>query len=280
MPSNSGILRTSSFFLYRANMHDINAVSLKVHKIMSLEQLTLVFGAFVIGGVFKGAVGVGAPLIVVPMMAILVDVPFAIAVFVVPNIASNIWQSWRFRKNKPEGSFSLKFAFFGMVGAGIGTLVLVKFSSTALTTFVSLVILLYVAFRLRNPNWSLNWVLANKLVIPVGAMGGFLQGSTGLSAPVSVTFMSAISLRREEFIFTMSLFFFVMAIIQFPVQLFLGVMNFERFAYGVAAIFPLSVGMYIGGFLGKKISKSTFNTAIIILLLLLSVRLLSLSFQH
>jgi uncharacterized membrane protein YfcA len=245
---------------------------------MTVEQLLLVCITFVLGGVFKGAIGVGAPLIAIPVMAILVDVPFAVAVFLVPNIVSNAWQSWRFRKNKPAGRFSLKFAIFGMLGAGIGTLLLVKFSSFALTTFIALIILFYVAFKLRNPSWTLNWTLANKFVIPIGSIGGFLQGSTGLSAPVSVTFMSSVNLRREEFIFTMSLYFFVMTLIQFPVQMYLGVMNLERFAYGAVAIFPLSIGMYVGGYLGQKLSKTTFEKAIIALLLLLSLRLLASNF--
>ena len=241
---------------------------------MTLEQLLLVCSTFVVGGIFKGAIGVGAPLIAIPVMAIVVDVPFAVAVFLVPNIVSNAWQSWRFRKYKPEGYFSQVFAIFGLLGAGVGTLLLVKVTSFVLTTLISLIILIYVAFRLRNPSWALKWAVANKLVIPLGTIGGFLQGSTGLSAPVSVTFMSAVNLRREEFIFTMSLYFFVMTIIQFPVQIYLEVMDWERFFYGAAAVIPLSLGMYAGELLGQKLQKPTLDKAIIALLLMLSLRLL------
>jgi uncharacterized membrane protein YfcA len=242
---------------------------------MSVEHLALVGLAFILGGIFKGATGIGAPLIAIPLMALLVDVPFAVAVFLVPNIISNAWQSWRFRLSKPEGSFSTKFALSGMLGACVGTVVLAKFSGEALITSIALLILLYVAFRLSNPNWSLSWNLANRLVMPVGGIGGFFQGSTGLSAPVSVTYMSAISLKREEFIFTMSLYFFAMTLVQIPIQVFLGIMTLERFLYGLAAVVPLFIGLSIGGYLGSKISKSTFDKIIVVLLTLLSLRLLS-----
>lgn len=245
---------------------------------MTVEHLTLVCVAFILGGILKGATGVGAPLIAIPVMAIIVDVPFAVAVFLIPNITSNIWQTWKYRNDKPEGRFSIYFAVMGMMGAGIGTLFLAGFSSAALTTSVALLVLLYIAFKLKNPNWELSWDAANKLVIPIGAIGGFLQGATGLSAPISVTFMNAISLRRPEFIFTMSLFFFAMTLTQLPAQLLLEVMTLERFIYGITAVVPLFIGMLIGSYLAKKVSRSTFDRIIIIVLTLLALRLLASNF--
>lgn len=245
---------------------------------MPVEYLILVCVTFVVGGIFKGATGIGAPLVAIPTMAILVDVPFAVAVFLVPNIVSNAWQTWQFRKHDPDGKFAWKLAIPGMVGAGGGTLVLAKFSGTALMNGVAVLILLFVAFRLRNPKWSLSWPTANRLVVPVGVFGGFLQGSTGLSAPIAVTFMSSVNLRREEFIYSMSLFFFTMTLVQAPVQIGLGVLSWERFAYGVAALIPLFVGMSVGGALGKRLPKSVFDMAIIAILTLLALRLLASNF--
>lgn len=46
---------------------------------ISLEHLVPVFVAFLFGGILKGTTGVGAPFLAVPIMAIIVDVPFAVA---------------------------------------------------------------------------------------------------------------------------------------------------------------------------------------------------------
>ena len=54
---------------------------------MSIELLILVCVAFVLGGILKGATGAGAPFLAVPLMAILIDVPFAVAVFLAPGVA-------------------------------------------------------------------------------------------------------------------------------------------------------------------------------------------------
>lgn len=243
---------------------------------MSFEYdvLALVFVAFLLGGVLKGAVGVGAPFIAVPIMAVLVDVPFAVAVFLIPNIISNAWQTWRFRKHIPDRRFSFTFAITGVIGAGFGTIALAKVSGDILTTGIALIVLAYVAFRLANPKWSLGWDRAKRTVATVGGIGGLLQGATGLSGPVSVTYMSAVGLERSQFIFTMSLFFLAMTGIQFPAQLALGVMTGDRMFLGLVAMAPLGMGMILGEFVGRHISKTTFDRILLFILTALAIRLI------
>jgi uncharacterized membrane protein YfcA len=245
---------------------------------MSTELLILVFCAFVLGGILKGATGVGAPFIAVPLMAILVDVPFAVAVFLIPNIVSNAWQVWSYRSDFPDRTFSLRFAFAGAAGAFIGTFMLVLLSSGMLTTSIALVVLAYVVFRLLNPGVTLPWEAAKRTVIPFGAIGGVFQGAIGLSAPVAVTFMSAVGLPRAQFIPIMSLYFLLMAITQLPTQITLGVMSLERLLYSCLAVIPLLAGMPIGEYLGSRISKLFFDRIILALLTLLALRLLANSF--
>lgn len=243
---------------------------------MSLELLLLVCTAFILGGILKGATGAGAPFLAVPLMAILVDVPFAVAVFLMPNIVSNAWQVWSYRNEFPEIGFSARFAVAGIIGAGVGTIGLAQFSSGVLTTSVGVVVLAYVVFRLFNPAWSLSWGLAQKTVLPAGLFGGILQGAVGLSAPVSVTFMSAVGLPRLQFIPVMSLYFLAMAAIQLPMQAAFGIMTWDRLLYSCLAVVPLLLGMPLGEYLGKRISKQVFDRIILGILALLALRLLTL----
>ena len=89
---------------------------------MAIEHLFLVFAALTFGGILKGATGVGAPFLAIPVMAILVDVPFAVAVFLFPTIISNAFQTWKYRSENLEPGFAYTFAAAGIVGAGFGTL--------------------------------------------------------------------------------------------------------------------------------------------------------------
>lgn len=211
-------------------------------------------------------------------MAMLVDVSFAVAVFLIPNIVANSGQVLRFRKNIPDRKIAFGFALAGMCGAALGTFALAGLPSRFLTTTVALIVLVYVAFRLTNPSWSLSIASAKKTVVPVGAAGGILQGAIGLSGPVAITYMSSIGLPRPQFIFTMSLYFFAMTLTQFPVQIALGIMTWERFGFGVLALIPLLLGMAAGEFIGRHMSKATFDRIIITVLTLLALRLLAENF--
>jgi len=62
--------------------------------------------AFYFGGMIKGATGAGAPIIAIPIISLLYDVPTAVAAFTVPNFLSNVWQSWKFRSHQVTGSFA------------------------------------------------------------------------------------------------------------------------------------------------------------------------------
>ena len=208
-------------------------------------------------------------------MAILIDVPFAVAVFLIPNIISNAWQTWRYQADIPDRGFALNFAISGVVGAGIGTVALARSSSSVLTTAVALIVLVYVVFRLAKPGWSLSWRVARQAAGPVGALGGFFQGAIGLSGPVSATFVNAVGLSRRSFIYTMSLYFLAMTMIQLPVQIVFGIMTLEIMTYGFVALGPMAVGMFLGDISVRRVSRTTFDRVIFVILTLLALRLLA-----
>ncbi|TCL08338.1 hypothetical protein BXY66_0375 [Shimia isoporae] len=241
---------------------------------MSPETFLLIFLAFGLGGILKGATGTGAPFLAVPIMSLLVNVPFAVAVFLLPNIASNTLQVIRYRHDFPPGRFALKFAGAAMLGAGIGTVLLSKVDGAILSKILAVIVFAYIWFRLKNPEWHLPMALAHKLAVPIGTVGGIFQGAVGLSAPVSVTFMNAVPLKRRQFISAMSLYFLAMALAQFPAQIALGIMTMERFGYSLVAIAPLVLSMPIGDALGRRISKRTFDRVILTILTLLACRLI------
>ena len=67
--------------------------------------------------------------------------------------------------------------------------------------------IIYIALKLIVPKWKLTYQRATKLVFIMGAGGGVLQGSAGLSAPVSITFLNSMKLERNQFIPTISVYF-------------------------------------------------------------------------
>ena len=48
---------------------------------------------FVLGGIVKGVVGIGLPLVLIPLLTPVLDMPVAVALLTVPMIATNIGQA-------------------------------------------------------------------------------------------------------------------------------------------------------------------------------------------
>ena len=229
--------------------------------------------ALFLGGVLKGATGAGSPVVAIPILSILYSVPFAVTVFVVPNLLTNLWQRWQYRQHVGSRRLNYLFAVFGGIGAAIGSVMLAQLPSDILMLGVGLVVLLYIGFRLARPNWKLSSTMGDRLAAPIGLLGGILQGAGGISAPVSVTFLNALRLERRVFIATISLFFAVMSITQIPTLWSLGLLGPERILQGFAAFLVLFLGMPVGEWLARRISAKTFDRAMLALLAVISTRL-------
>lgn len=241
---------------------------------MSIADLALILCAFGAGGIIKGAVGAGAPLFAIPVMVMLRDVPFAVAVFVLPNIVPNVVQAWQFRRHLTERRFALLFALGGGLGAALGTIALARMSSDGLTLIVAVLLLIYVATRLARPQLVLPRRVSLRLSGPIGLVAGGLQGATGLSAPVSLSFMSLTGFPRPAFVATISIFFVALGVAQLPAQIALGVMTPDRFAYSALALLPLFAGMPLGALIGARLSATAFDRIILGILFLLALRLI------
>ncbi|MBT6271010.1 MAG: sulfite exporter TauE/SafE family protein [Rhodobacteraceae bacterium] len=241
---------------------------------MDIQNIIIIATAFAFGGILKGATGAGAPLLAVPTLAIIYDVPFAVAMIVLPNIVPNIWQTWQYRRSLLPRKFVFSFAFGGALGAGLGTIGLSVLDKSLLSTSLGIFIISYVLFRVTRPSWVLDFKLAQRFALIVGTLAGCLQGVSGISGPISLTFFNSINLKRSDFIFIISIFFIAMGLTQLPVQIYLGIMTMERFGYSFLSLIPLVLFMPLGSFLTSHMSAKTFNKIILVLLLVLGLKLI------
>ncbi len=240
---------------------------------MTLE-LWMAVAALALGGIIKGATGAGAPIIAVPVMAMTFGVEVAVVTFTVPSLIMNLVQGWQFRAHILPPVFTWSYALAGAVGAIIGTWLLATVTPELLLLAVAGVVLVYITFRLTVPGWVLSHGTASRIVVPIGVIAGILQGATGVSAPVSITFLNAMQLARPVFIATISVFFVMMSAVQVPTLVWLGLMDWTRFGYALAAVVPLLAFMPVGSYLARHISRLAFDRVILGLLALVALRLI------
>lgn len=236
-------------------------------------EFLYIFLGFALGGILKGATGAGAPVVAVPIIALFYDVPTAVTIFVIPNILSNLLQAWSYRKDQLPSALTYRFAFTGLMGVIVGTFMLAYLPTDFLTLMIAVAVTAYIAFRLAKPEWVLEYATALRIVVPVGAIAGVLQGSLGISAPVSLTFLNAMKLERAQFIATVSLFFVSAAAIQLPFLIGLGLMTSERFWISCVALIPMIGAMPIGSFIARYVPRSVFDKLILVLLGLITIKL-------
>ncbi|MBT0956037.1 sulfite exporter TauE/SafE family protein [Alphaproteobacteria bacterium KMM 3653] len=235
--------------------------------------LAAVFFALLAGGILKGATGAGAPLLAVPVMAAVYDVRVAVAVMVLPNLLSNLWQARKYHAHHVGGGVALKLSLMGAVGAAAGTVLLAWLPVSILQIFMAVVITGYIALRLLKPAMALSMPMASRLAAVAGFFAGVLQGAAGISAPIAVTFLSAMKLQRVQFIVTVACFFAAVGLAQLPVQVIYGIMTWHLSVLSLLAFAPLLMGMPVGEWIGKRISPQVFDRVILILLGLLALRL-------
>lgn len=227
-----------------------------------------------LGGLVKGAIGAGAPVVAVPMLALAFDVPTAVTIFVVPNLFSNLWQVWAYRTHHLPRAFTWPFVAACIVGVAGGTVMLVSLPPEALMIGVACVCFAFIGFRLAKPDWALPLAKATLAVWPVGVAAGVLQGAIGVSAPISVTFLSAMKLERPVFIATISAIFLAMSLVQIPMMAGFGLLTPQRLLFGLGALAILMATMPIGAALARRWSPQVFNRIILVMLAVIAVRLL------
>src|SRR5262245_33516662 len=87
---------------------------------MTLGQMLVVTGAFIVAGIAKGAIGMGLPPIALALMTFAVPLEDALALMVVPSMATNIWQAIYGR-----GFVRLLRRFWAMAVASVASLMFV-----------------------------------------------------------------------------------------------------------------------------------------------------------
>lgn len=241
---------------------------------MDPNLLLLATSAILLGGFLKGATGAGAPVVGVPILAAIFDVQLAVAVFSVLNLFSNIWHSYAYRRHRGPLRLVYGFAIAGSIGAIAGSVLLASLPTDALMASLAAMVLAYIFLRLFQPDWTLDRAAGMRLVPYVGIAGGLMQGAGGISAPVSVTFLNAMRLPREEFIATISVFFVAMSIVQIPSLAYLGILTTDRSLMAIVATVPMFVSMPLGEWAARYMSKAVFDRIILVLLAAIAIRLI------
>lgn len=239
------------------------------------ESLLIIALGLSAGALCKGVTGMGLPLFALPVLASFLEMPHAVAVMALPLVVSNAWQVVNFRAHAGPVNFLPRLVLAGAVGVALGTLFLKTAPGAALSVAFGIMLLFYVGLRLAHPSLSLPMGLARRIALPVSMAAGTLQGAMGVAAPVIVTYLNAIRLEREAYIFTISVIYLSYAVFQFAALAVAGLLTGPILLEGIFALLPIAVVMPIGVWLGRHVRPAVFDRIVLALLAVIALRFIA-----
>ena len=244
---------------------------------MDVWHYLVIFAALAAGATVKGATGMGLPLVALPALTAAFGLTHAIGLMVVPVLVSNAWQVVRMWGSRAAPGLGFMPAFVVGVVAGVvaGTWLLKTLPERWLVITLGLMLVGYVVIRLARPSMTVGPELARRIALPVGAAAGVLNGATGISAPVGVTFIHWMGLARDAHIFAVSAMFLVMGAVQLPAMFAAGLMEPFWLVEGTLALVPIILFMPVGRAIATRMSRETFDRLVLVFLGLIGVKMLA-----
>ncbi len=236
-----------------------------------LAAMALALG---LGSMVKGATGIGIPVVALPILATFLGLPHAIAVQTIPVLFTNAWQVWYYRKVWPELAQIRLLFLGGLLGIPLGTVLLTQVPERVLSVFLAALLIVYIVLRIARPAFAVTMRAARRLAPFMGVAAGTLQAATGVSAPVSITFLHSLRLSREGYLLAVATLFAGFSLIQVPALLVAGIMTGPVALQGVLALAPVLLCMPLGAWIGRRLSARTFDVIVLGLLALIAAQLL------
>ena len=239
---------------------------------MSGTELAVVLGAVVIGAIAKAITGMGLPLIAIPIASLFVDVNDAIVVIAFPNVLANAYLAGRERTSYPETRDLPVLAIAGVVGAIVGTLLLVNIPEQPLVAAVIVAIVGYVVLFFAHPELRVGPTRSRRLAPAVGGVAGVFQGAVGISGPIVGSWIHSYRLPRGAHILSVTSLFFITGVAQLIVLIGSGELA-GRVTATLLACVPVFAAIPIGTRLRNSVSVRGFDLAIVGMLMISALAL-------
>ena len=230
-------------------------------------MLTVGVLSFCVGGVVKGAIGVGLPMLAVPMMSLVMPAPQAMALVAVPVMGSNLWQVWTVGQWRQNLRRFWPLSLAQLFATILTVRMTLELDVRLLNRMLAGVLVLAVVLMAFKPQFDVSprrerWVSAC-----VGMFSGMLGAVSSLTGPIIITYMMALRLSREQFMGGISIVYFFGSLPLYSAMFYYDRMGLGEVGFSFLALLPMALGLYLGRFLGQYISEKAFRQVLFAYLL-------------
>jgi uncharacterized protein len=231
--------------------------------------------SLIVAGLLKGLIGVGMPIVALPLLSLFIDIKSAVMLLSMPLIFSNVPQALEGGKTG-RCLMQLMPVILGMIpGLFLGVRVLLALNANPAEIIAGLVVMGVGGVTLLAPKLQLQPRLVLPTGITFGFFGGILGGMAAMSGPLVFIFLLAKGLRGKAFTKEASLFLVVSSTGLLAILLTAGrQFSWLDVSVSMAAMLPVVLGMYVGQHLRDKIAPETFKKLVLIAVIAAGAELL------
>jgi uncharacterized protein len=231
--------------------------------------------SLIVAGLLKGLIGVGMPIVALPLLSLFIDIRSAVMLLSMPLIFSNVPQALEGGKTG-RCLMQLMQVILGMIpGLFLGIRVLLALDANPAEIIAGLVVMAVGGVTLLAPKLQLQPRLVLPTGITFGFFGGILGGMAAMSGPLVFIFLLAKGLRGKAFTKEASLFLVVSSTGLLAILLTAGrQFSWLDVSISTAAMLPVVLGIYVGQHLRDKIAPETFKKLVLIAVIAAGAELL------
>ncbi len=166
-----------------------------------LMDVALIAAIFTLAGLVKGVAGFGLPTVSLSLLVLTRSLPEAMALMLVPALATNIWQALAGGPVLPVLRRLWPFLLAVLVCGYTATGVLARSDSAVLTGLLGLLMVASSALALTAPQFATPSPATERWMSPLmGGLSGIVTGLTGSFLVPAAQWLAALHLPKQQFV--------------------------------------------------------------------------------
>ncbi len=230
--------------------------------------------ALALGGFSKGVLGVGLPMVALPIMSSVIPIRDAVAMLYFPILATNFYQA------VAGGHLKMALKRFWLLltvlclFVWVGTFSLVRLDTAMVSVVLGLAIAVFAAASLARPSFVIGPRWERPLGVLAGAAGGFFGGLALIGGPPVIMYYVALKLKKEEFIGCIGLVYLLTLVPAGFSFVSFGVLEWRHVVPGLLTLAPVMVGLVVGQWLRGKIDQDLFRKILLVTMVVIGLNLI------
>lgn len=236
-------------------------------------QLLLISVVIAGAALVKGAIGFGFPLVGIPLLSAIIGPRAAVPVIAVPTLLSNFMMVSRGSGSRASAHLLLVLGGLA-VGTFAGAAVIKALDPRWLSVLVGVVALAYVIATALRLTALVPEAAGRRAAPVVGLAAGLLGGATGIFAPLLASYLHLLNMAKRDFVFWITIMFFVSNIVQIASYAHLGLYGGQVLSLALLGCIPMAIGTWSGMMIQDRMDPEVFGRIVLGIVFIASLNLL------